>query len=100
MSSAAGTREYGSARTYSADDQGKEKPTLLFFRRASIGTNSLNTILPSSRLLLPVLPRPLPGEILRVAVRYTSTAASFAVTSLPSLPNSCRSPKAWTRIEA
>jgi len=26
------------------------------------------------------------GEILGVAVRYTSTAASFAVTSLPSLP--------------
>jgi len=41
------------------DDQGKEKPALLFFRHASIGTNSLNTILPSSRLLLPVLPRPL-----------------------------------------
>jgi hypothetical protein len=41
------------------DDQGKEKPALLFFRHASIGTNSLNTIPPSSRLLLPVLPRPL-----------------------------------------
>jgi uncharacterized protein len=41
------------------DDQGKEKPALLLFRHASIGTNSLNTILPSSRLLLPVLPRPL-----------------------------------------
>src|SRR5579862_794718 len=41
------------------DDQGKEKPALLFFRHASIGTNSLNTILLSSRLLLPVLPRPL-----------------------------------------
>jgi hypothetical protein len=54
-----GRREYGSARTCSADDQGKEKPTLLFFRQASIGTDSLNTILPSSRLLLPVLPRPL-----------------------------------------
>ena len=41
------------------DDQAEEKPALLFFRHASIGTNSLNTILPSSRLLLPVLPQPL-----------------------------------------
>jgi predicted acyl esterase len=41
------------------DDQGQEKPALLFFRHASIGTNSLNTILPSSRLLLPVLPQSL-----------------------------------------
>jgi uncharacterized protein len=40
------------------DDQGEEKPAPLFFRHASIGTNSLNTILPSSRLLLPVLPQP------------------------------------------
>ena len=41
------------------DDQAEENPALLFFRHASIGTNSLNTILSSSRLLLPVLPRPL-----------------------------------------
>jgi predicted acyl esterase len=41
------------------DDQAEEKPALLFFRHASIGTNSLNTILPSSRLLLPILPQPL-----------------------------------------
>ena len=39
------------------DDQAEEKPALLMFRHASIGTNSLNTILPSSRLLLPVLPK-------------------------------------------
>jgi uncharacterized protein len=39
------------------DDQGDEKPALLMFRHASIGTNSLNTIHSSSRLLLPVLPR-------------------------------------------
>jgi hypothetical protein len=38
-------RKKRSARTCSADDQGKEKPALLFFRHASIGTNSLNTIL-------------------------------------------------------
>jgi uncharacterized protein len=37
------------------DDQGEEKPALLFFRHASVGTSALNTILPSSRLLLPVL---------------------------------------------
>jgi len=47
------------ARVLRMIKEGKEKPTLLFFRHASIGTNSLNTILPSSRLLLPVLPRPL-----------------------------------------
>ena len=44
------------------DDQAEEKPALLFFRHASIGTNSLNTILPSSRLLLPILPQPLPAS--------------------------------------
>jgi predicted acyl esterase len=38
------------------DDQSDEKPALLLFRHASIGTNSLNTILSSSRLLLPILP--------------------------------------------
>jgi putative transposase len=36
-----------------------EKPAPLFFRHASTGTKSLNTILRSSRLLLPVLPQPL-----------------------------------------
>ena len=39
------------------DDQGEDKPALLMFKHASIGTSSLNTILSSSRLLLPVLPR-------------------------------------------
>ncbi len=38
------------------DDQGEDKPALLMFRHASIGTSSLNTILSSSRLLLSVLP--------------------------------------------
>jgi predicted acyl esterase len=39
-----------------ADDQGDDKPALLMFRHASIGTSSLNSVLSSSRLLLPVLP--------------------------------------------
>jgi uncharacterized protein len=38
------------------DDQGEDKPALMLFRHASIGTNSLNTVLSSSRLLLPILP--------------------------------------------
>jgi predicted acyl esterase len=38
------------------DDQGEDKPALLMFRHASIGTSSLNMIGSSSRLLLPVLP--------------------------------------------
>jgi uncharacterized protein len=38
------------------DDQNKEIPAPLEFRHASIGSNSLNTIFSSSRLLLPVLP--------------------------------------------
>jgi predicted acyl esterase len=38
------------------DDQGDDKPALLMFKHASIGTSSLNRILSSSRLLLPVLP--------------------------------------------
>jgi uncharacterized protein len=38
------------------DDQGDDKPALLEFRHASIGTSSLNTVFSSSRLLLPVLP--------------------------------------------
>jgi predicted acyl esterase len=37
------------------DDQSKDSPALLEFRRASVGTSSLNTVLSSSRLLLPVL---------------------------------------------
>ena len=39
-----------------SDDQGEDKPALLMFRHASVGTSSLNTILSSSRLLVPVLP--------------------------------------------
>jgi predicted acyl esterase len=39
-----------------SDDQGAEKPAPLLFRDASIGTSSLNTILSSSRLLVPVVP--------------------------------------------
>jgi predicted acyl esterase len=38
-----------------ADDQGGRKPALLMFRHASIGTSSVNTVMSSSRLLLPVL---------------------------------------------
>jgi predicted acyl esterase len=38
-----------------SDDQDADKPALLGFRHASIGTSSLNTVLSSSRLLLPVL---------------------------------------------
>jgi predicted acyl esterase len=37
-----------------SDDQDKDKPSLMGFRHASIGTSSINTILSSSRLLLPV----------------------------------------------
>jgi predicted acyl esterase len=37
------------------DDQGKDTPAPLEFRHASIGTSSLNTVLSSSRLLLPLL---------------------------------------------
>lgn len=37
------------------DDQGEDKPALLMFRHMSIGTSSLNTVLSSSRLLLPIL---------------------------------------------
>lgn len=37
------------------DDQSKDSPALLEFRHASIGTTSFNTVLSSSRLLLPVL---------------------------------------------
>jgi uncharacterized protein len=36
------------------DDQGDDKPALLMFRHASIGTSSLNTVSSSSRLLLPI----------------------------------------------
>jgi predicted acyl esterase len=37
------------------DDQNADRPALLEFRHASIGTSSLNTVFSSSRLLLPVL---------------------------------------------
>jgi len=37
------------------DDQNEDRPALLEFRHASVGTSSLNTIFSSSRLLLPVL---------------------------------------------
>ncbi len=37
------------------DDQNADKPALLEFRHASVGTSSFNTIYSSSRLLLPVL---------------------------------------------
>ncbi len=37
------------------DDQGEDKPAVLMFRHASVGTSSLNTVLSSSRLLLPVV---------------------------------------------
>jgi uncharacterized protein len=37
-----------------SDDQADDKPALLMFRHASIGTSSLNTLSSSSRLLLPV----------------------------------------------
>jgi predicted acyl esterase len=37
------------------DDQNTDRPALLEFRHASIGTSSLNTVFSSSRLVLPVL---------------------------------------------
>ena len=37
------------------DDQNPDKPALLAFRHASIGTSSFNTVVSSSRLLLPTL---------------------------------------------
>ena len=37
------------------DDQNPERPALLEFRHASIGTSSFNTVFSSSRLLLPLL---------------------------------------------
>jgi hypothetical protein len=37
------------------DDQNKDAPAPLEFRHASVGTSSFNTVLSSSRLLLPVL---------------------------------------------
>lgn len=40
-----------------SDDQDKAKPAPLRFRHASIGTSSVNTIVSSSRLRLPALPR-------------------------------------------
>jgi predicted acyl esterase len=38
------------------DDQNADRPALLEFRHASVGTSSVNTVFSSSRLLLPVLP--------------------------------------------
>jgi len=37
-----------------SDDQSEDKPALLNFRHASIGTSSINTVLSSSKLLLPI----------------------------------------------
>jgi uncharacterized protein len=37
------------------DDQGEDKPCVIGFRHASIGTSSLNTVSSTSRLLLPVI---------------------------------------------
>lgn len=38
-----------------SDDQDPQAPAIMNFRHASVGTSSLNTVRPSSRLLLPVL---------------------------------------------
>jgi len=38
-----------------SDDQDPSSPSMMSFRHASVGTSSLNTILSSSRLILPVL---------------------------------------------
>ena len=38
-----------------ADDQNADRPALLGFRHASIGTSSFNTVFSSSRLLLPIM---------------------------------------------
>jgi predicted acyl esterase len=38
------------------DDQSADRPALLEFRHASVGTSSFNTVFSSSRLLLPLLP--------------------------------------------
>ena len=38
-----------------SDDQDPATPAIMNFRHASVGTNSLNTVRSSSRLLLPVL---------------------------------------------
>jgi predicted acyl esterase len=38
-----------------SDDQNPDKPALLEFRHASVGTSSFNTVFSSSRLLLPFL---------------------------------------------
>ena len=37
------------------DDQAPDAPTMMSFRHASVGTSSVNTVLSSSRLLLPVV---------------------------------------------
>jgi predicted acyl esterase len=39
-----------------SDDQDEAVPAMMGFRHATVGTSSLNTVISSSRLLLPVLP--------------------------------------------
>jgi len=39
-----------------SDDQNPDTPAMMTYRHASVGTSSLNTIMSSSRLLLPILP--------------------------------------------
>jgi uncharacterized protein len=39
------------------DDQGEDKPCIIGFRHASVGTSSLNTVSSTSRLLLPLIAR-------------------------------------------
>jgi len=56
------------------DDQGEDKPALLMFRHASVGTSSLNTILSSSRLMLPVLPA---AGVPVTGVRYSPQDRTF-----------------------
>ena len=41
-----------------SDDQALDAPAIMSFRHASVGTSSLNTILSSSRLLVPVVGEP------------------------------------------
>jgi len=40
-----------------SDDQNPETPALMTYRHASVGTSSLNTIMSSSRLIVPITPR-------------------------------------------
>ena len=39
-----------------SDDQNPQTPAMLTYRHASVGTSCLSTIMPSSRLLIPVIP--------------------------------------------